>query len=322
MGSSSTAAMSARRTSARSRPLSISCASNLRRRRRDRPEPTTMKWPLHDRPIPGRGIPLYNRFYLHAPKASHVDPVMVWGIEIDADALTSFLRERNRGGRVLLTTAHALIRATALALAQFPEMNVRVVGRRVYGFRGVNIRMGFYHRGNREIDLLVVREADAKSLEQIGQEVWQRLLQAGRGTGPRDRDLARLRRVPGFWLRQLLRVYGFLDRRFHLPTVGRLDELRGGGAMVNDLSFAGAPPMRGATAHRFLRPPPRWRGRDREGEATTTAQAAPPPRPPPQAGEGEQPSKQMQRGAANARMRASRSSNDGATIVKSFSGRT
>ena len=210
-----------------------------------------MKWPLHDRPIPGRRIPLYNRFYLHAPRASHVDPVMVWGTEIDADALTSFLRERNRGGRVLLTTAHALIRATALALAQFPEMNVRVVGRRVYGFRGVNIRMGFYHRGNREIDLLVVREADAKSLEQIGQEVWQRLLQAGRGTGPRDRDLARLRRVPDLWLRQLLRIYGFLDRHFHLPSVGRLDELRGGGAMVNDLSFAGAPPMRSYKPTRF-----------------------------------------------------------------------
>jgi hypothetical protein len=175
----------------------------------------------------------------------------VWGTEIDADALTAFLRERNRGGRVLLTTAHALIRATALALAQFPDMNVRVVGRRVYGFRDVNIRMGFYHRGNREIDLLVVREANAKSLEQIGQEVWQRLLQAGRGTGPRDRDLARLRRVPGLWLRQVLRIYGFLDRHFHLPSVGRLDELRGGGAMVNDLSFAGAPPMRSYKPTRF-----------------------------------------------------------------------
>src|SRR3982074_898665 len=233
MGSSSRAAMSARRTSARSRLLWGWCASNWMPRVPGHDAaipagPATMKWPLHDRPIPGRRIPLYNRFYLHAPRASHVDPVMVWGTEIDADALTSFLRERNRGGRVLLTTAHALIRATALALAQFPDMNVRVVGRRVYRFRDVNIRMGFYHRGNREIDLLVVRDANAKSLEQIGQEVWQRLLQAGRGTGPRDRDLSRLRRVPGFWLRQLLRVHGVLDRRVPPPTVGRAYELRGG----------------------------------------------------------------------------------------------
>src|ERR1700720_2808090 len=150
-----------------------------------------MKWPLLDRAISERQIPPYNRFYLHAPAASHVDPVLVWGTEIDADALLSFLRERNRGGRVLLTTAHALIRATAMALAQFPEMNVRVVGRRVYGFRDVNIRMGFFHRGNREIDLLAIWGANTKSLEQIGLEVWQRLLQAGRGAGPRDRDLVR-----------------------------------------------------------------------------------------------------------------------------------
>jgi len=210
-----------------------------------------MKWPLHDRAIPDRKIPLYNRFYLHAPRASHVDPVMVWGTEIDADALTSFLRERNRGGRVLLTTAHALIRATAVALAQFPDMNVRVVGRRVYAFRQVNIRMGFVHRGSREIDLLVVRDADAKSLEQIGLEVWERLLQASRGTGARDRDRARLRRIPGFWFRQVLRIYGFVDRHARLPTLGRLDELRGGGAMVNDLSFPGAPPMRSYKPTRF-----------------------------------------------------------------------
>jgi hypothetical protein len=210
-----------------------------------------MKWPLADRPIPEREVPLYNRFYLHAPKASHVEPTLVWGTEIDAEALQSFLRERNRGGRVVLTTAHALIRATALALAQFPGMNVRMVGRRIYPFRDVSIRMGFVHRGSGEIDLLLVRAANFKSLEEIALEVWQRLVQAGRHAGSRDRDLARLRRVPSFWFRQVLRLYSFLDRRFRLPALGRLDELRGGSAMVNDLSFAGAPPMRSYKPTRF-----------------------------------------------------------------------
>ena len=62
-----------------------------------------MKWPLAKRAIPDRRIPLYNRFYLHAAAASQVDPVMVWGTEIDADALQAFLRERNRNGRILIT---------------------------------------------------------------------------------------------------------------------------------------------------------------------------------------------------------------------------
>lgn len=210
-----------------------------------------MRWPLLDRPIPYREIPLFNRHYLHAPVSSRVDPLLLMGTEIDADVLLSFLRERNRNGRVLITTAHALIRATALALTQFPEMNVRVVGRRVYAFRDVNVRMAFFHRGNGEIDILMVSSANLKSLEQIGQEVWQRLLQAGRGSGGRDRDLARLRRMPGFWFRQMLRMLSFLDYNFRLPTVGRLDELRGGCAVVNDLSHSGAPPMRSYKPSRF-----------------------------------------------------------------------
>ena len=180
-----------------------------------------MKWPLLKRAILDRQIPLYNRFYLHAARASQVDPIMVWGTEIDADNLQTFLRERNRDGRVLITAAHALIRATALAFARFPEMNVRFVGRHLYAFRSVNIRMAFFHRRNGEMDLLMVSHADFKSLEQIGAEIWQRLLQSGRGEGGRDRDLARLRRLPGFWFRQVLRLYGFLDRHLRLPTLGR-----------------------------------------------------------------------------------------------------
>jgi chloramphenicol O-acetyltransferase len=210
-----------------------------------------MKWPLVDRPIPERDLPLYNRFYLHASKASPVDPTLVWGTEVDADALQSFLRERNHGGSVVITTAHALIRATALAIAQFPEMNVRLVGHRVYAYRDVRIRMGFLHHRNREIGLLIVERANLKSLEEIAQEVWHKLLEAARGTGTRDRDVARFRRASGFLLRQMLRVHGFLDRHFRLPVLGRLDELRSASAMVNDLSFSGAPPMRSYKPTRF-----------------------------------------------------------------------
>src|SRR5689334_22492547 len=175
-----------------------------------------MKWPLLNRAISDRKIPLYNRFYLHAPRASQVDPIMVWGTEIDADNLQTFLRERNRNAQVLITAAHALIRATALAFARFPEMNVRIVGRHIYPFRTVNIRMAFFHRRNGEMDLIMISDANFKSLEQIGTEIWQRLLQSGRGEGGRDRDLARLRRLPGFWFRQVSRLYGFLDRHFRL----------------------------------------------------------------------------------------------------------
>ena len=210
-----------------------------------------MKWPLVRRPVPQSQVPLYNRFYLHASRASQVDPTLVWGTEIDADALQAFLHERNRNGRVVLTAAHALIRAAALALEQFPEINARLVGRRIYPFREINIRMAFFHRRNSEMDLLLIENANLKSLERIGLEIWQRLLQAGRGEGGRDRDLARFRRIPSFWFRQIVRLYGFLDRHFRLPTLGRIDGTRAGSVMVNDLSFGGAPPMRMYKPTRF-----------------------------------------------------------------------
>lgn len=210
-----------------------------------------MKWPLADRAIPDRKLPLYNRFYLHASTASRSDPALVWGTEIEADALQSFLRERNRDGRVVITPIHLLIRATALALAQYPDMNVRIVGRRIYNFRDINIRMAFFHRRNRDIDVLKIARAEAKSLEEIAQDVWNGLLQAGRNERDRDRDLARLRRLPGFVFRSLMRFYNFLDRHFRLPRLGRLTETREGCATVNDLSFAGAPPMRSYKPTRF-----------------------------------------------------------------------
>ena len=210
-----------------------------------------MKWPLASRPLSNADIPLYNRYYLHAPKSSHVDPVIVMGTEFEADALLAFLQQKNRAGGTILTTAHALIRATGLALAQYPDMNTRVVGRSVRRFRDISIRMGFFHRKNNEIDLLLVTSPDKKSIEDIAVEVWRRLLEAARGNGGRDRDLARMRKVPAFWFRQMMRVYGFLDRHFHLPAVSRLDELRGGSAMVNDLSHAGMPPLRSYKPSRF-----------------------------------------------------------------------
>jgi chloramphenicol O-acetyltransferase len=210
-----------------------------------------MKWPLLNRPIPDREIPPYNRYYLYASKSSRVDSTMLMGTDIDADALLGYIKDRNREGRVVLTTAHVLVRATAMALEKFPEMNVRVVGHRVYAFRDINVRMAYFHRRQREIDVMMISSANKKNLEQIGQEVWEKLLQAGRGEGGRERDLARLRRVPAFWFRQFLRLYGFLDRNFLIPTVGRLDELRGGGTLVNDLSSSGVPPIRSYKPSRF-----------------------------------------------------------------------
>lgn len=209
-----------------------------------------MKWPFDSR-APDNEAPLLNRFYLNASRSTEVDNTVVWGTEIDADSLKSFLVDKNRNSDVIVTTAHVLIRAMGLALARFPEVNVRIVGHKLYPLKDRNVRIAFLHKRYDEIDLMMISQADTKSLEGISREIWNRLLEAGRNEGGRDRDLRRLRRVPQFWLRQLLRLYNFLDRNLRLPSVGRLDATRSSCATVNDLSFIGAPPMRAFKPTRF-----------------------------------------------------------------------
>lgn len=210
-----------------------------------------MKWPVSRRPVPDRDLPLYDRFYLYASKANQVDPVFVWGTDFEADALLAFLKERNRSAPRLVTPAHALIRATAMAFAQFPKLNARVVGRNVHMLHEVAVRIAFFHRSSAEIDLLVVREEFLGSLDAVARNVGEQMLEAARGTRPRDRDLARLRRLPSFVARRVFRLFGLLDRHFVLPMMGRLDSTRLGCVTVNDLSFAGAPPLRGYKPSRF-----------------------------------------------------------------------
>ncbi len=77
------------------------------------------------------------------------------------------------------------------------------------------------------------------------------MLQAEHGWLWRDLDLDEMILLPGGVFGPFIRFYSFIDRVFPIPTLGRLDELRGGATMVNDLSSSGAPPMRMYKPSRF-----------------------------------------------------------------------
>jgi hypothetical protein len=209
-----------------------------------------MKWPLDSRPIPRSDIPFYNLPYLHACGAE-VDAAMVWGTEVEADDLQAFLGERNAHSPVLLSTAHVLLQATGRALARFPQLNRRVVGRRIYAFRQTNVRMSLYDRRRGDVDVVLLENADKLGLEQIARQLWQAQLEHAWDRAPIRRDQRRLRRLPAVLFDWCLRAYRALDRGFPLPALGRLDHLRSAAVLVNDLSFRGAPPMRSYKPTRF-----------------------------------------------------------------------
>ncbi len=188
-------------------------------------------------------IPLYNLYYLHAPRAGQMDPTIVWGTEVETAGLQHYLRQRNANTSVLLSTSHVLLKATAMALAEHPELNRRVVGRRIYDYRDLNVRMAYQNSLSRQVDVMLIEQADRLNVEEIAGLVWKTLMEDALGRSAVERDRRRIRRLPGPLFHALMRVYGWLDQTFPLPTFGRLEHLRSSAVLVNDLSFHGAPPM-------------------------------------------------------------------------------
>ena len=208
-----------------------------------------MKWPLHTQPVPRSQIPLYNRYYLHSPSAN--DPTIVWGTDVEVDELQAFLRDRNQHAEVVISPIHVLLQSVSRAVAKYPEFNCRVIGRRVYAYREINLRLAIRDRRRGGVGVILLERVNELSLLEIAQSVWSKSIEVALGQWRGERDCRRLQRLPSFLFHWLWSAYQWLDTRFRLPTVGRLDELRRGAVFVNDLSFYGAPPMRCYKPSRF-----------------------------------------------------------------------
>lgn len=203
-----------------------------------------MQWPLANKPIPSSQVPFYNLHYLHGCRPP-ADPTIVWGTEVPAEQLNQYVRTRNRDAKTLISAAHVLVQAVGRALRQHPHMNRRVVGKRIYDFRNVNVRMMTYNRQQNEVEVLLIRNVDTLSLERVSRILWKNQHRGTSGDTMDHADKAWLRsRFPGPLLGWIVRSYLYLDSRFNLPKVDRIDRIACSPVLVNYLAFSGAPPMR------------------------------------------------------------------------------
>lgn len=202
-----------------------------------------MQWPLASKPIDPAKIPFYNLHYLYAG-TTPTDPTMVWGTDVDTEALEEHIRRLNETSSTFVSGAHVLLQAVGRAIARHPQLNRRVVGRRIFAFREVNIRMMTYNKRAEEVDVVLIKNADRVGLERIAQVMWKRQCKAIRGTSMDELDKQALRRWPNFLLRWAVWAYFGIDRNFRLPKTGKIDRVSGAPVLVNYLGFPGAPPMR------------------------------------------------------------------------------
>lgn len=203
-----------------------------------------MQWPLASKPIPAREIPFYNLHYLYGCRRP-ADPTIIWGTDVLAQPLLDYVAERNKTGRTIISVAHVLVQAVGRALRRHCELNRRIVGRRIYDFRDVNVRMMTYDRRCGEVEVLLLRHVDTLSLERIARLLWKHQQQAARDQSMDRADKTWLRRMfPGPLLGLVIRTYLWMDNHFPLPKVDRIDRIACSPVLVNYLAFTGAPPMR------------------------------------------------------------------------------
>lgn len=198
-------------------------------------------------PLDLSDLPPGNRLYLLACGRTS-DPSMVWGTDVEFGPVREEAARRNRGGTFLLTPVHFLVKAVERSLADHPELNRRILRGRVRPYEGRHVTLSTQGKDGRA-RVIHLDDVQEMGVEEIGREIWARLL-AERGHGGRlgDRVLHR-RRYPVF---RLLgpRLSGALFRRAMSWMDDRGRDMRGLGlgrgspVLLNYLGGRGMPPMR------------------------------------------------------------------------------
>ncbi|HEY3963933.1 MAG TPA: 2-oxo acid dehydrogenase subunit E2 [Planctomycetaceae bacterium] len=221
------------------------------------PTATKSKWfyyPTESAPVPVADLGKLKCVYL-ADRRAHRDPTIVWGTTFDAQPMADFVAAESRRCNVMYSPAHLLISAVARTLAEHPGLNRKVIGRRVYQYKEINIVIPLLTPVDKQVNPVFIRGVEDMSLRDIATHLWNEARNRGvQAAEERKRDALR---TPWqrFWVQtwRTLTLHGVLrftglgfaahnqTRRRNVPAN---DTFNGVSALVNFLSFpSGAPSM-------------------------------------------------------------------------------
>ena len=204
-----------------------------------------MKWPLKRKPIPKSETPFFNHLYLNARGRGGPDSTIVWTSEIPWQPLKRFIDGYNQNNDCMISSSALLVQAVGQALAQHPELNRRVVGRRVFEFANCHVCLATRVPRANEVNVIAVEHVQTKSVGQIAAFLWKKQLTFHRNDSPYLRDRERLKKLPGWIFRTMTKLNQFVETIVRLPSLGRIDRLKESAVLVNDFSHPRFPVMRG-----------------------------------------------------------------------------
>ena len=145
----------------------------------------------------------------------------------------------------MISPSSLLVQAVGQSLATHLELNRRVVGRRIFEFSSCNVCLATRVVKANEVNVIMVKNADLKSVGQIAGYLWKKQLTFHRNDSPYLRDRERLRKLPSWVFRWLTSARRWMESWIPLPVLGRMDRLCESGVLVNDFSHSRFPKMRG-----------------------------------------------------------------------------
>lgn len=209
-----------------------------------------MEWPVHSPPISDAVTSLWQLYYLGAcPTPS--DPTMIWGTDVDMTGLEQYLQRTNADSPVLISPAHLLLRAVALAMRRHPEFNRRVISGRVYRYREINLLLSLYDPRAREVELLLLEQVDRRPLADLSRTLWQAHQEVSRGEHIPFGRRTYYDFFPRWLRRRLVPLHFWLFNRFNWPVTSFWRREHRSAMLINYLAHRGAAPLRMYKPSRF-----------------------------------------------------------------------
>lgn len=149
------------------------------------------------------------------------NPTVYGTIEVDLTAGLELIESLRRTAGVHVTVTHLVAKALALGLAEHPDGNGLIIGRRVYARDRVDIFLQVASEDGRDLSGVKILDADRKPVQEIARELEER---AARVRARRDQEVERskdsLSRIPDRLLAPAMKLVGFLTYNLDLDLSG------------------------------------------------------------------------------------------------------
>lgn len=170
------------------------------------------------------------------------DPQIYGALDVDATHAQRFMADAEAHGQ-RVTATHLVGRAVARALAEVPDLNVRIVGTQAIARASVDIFFITSVAAGNDLSGVKLTAVDGRSAVEIARELGQRSRRLKAGSDVEfTRSKSLTDRLPLRALRAALKVSAFLTERLQLelPVLG-LHKSPFGSAMITSVGMFGLP---------------------------------------------------------------------------------